>query len=167
MTGRIKLLGHFRRLADFKSREDRVSFWPYAALVLAILIVSGWVAMIPLLLGFQSADQPNQFTFEAVARVYIVVTFGLAILLYGAAMVRRLRDSGRSGLWALMPVPFIAYSGFAMSQFFGSVENGSESSATSFNGIVVSNGFYMLTLLALIVLLAMPSTPQKSEIADA
>lgn len=39
----------------------------------------------------------------------VAVTIGLAILLYAAAVVRRLHDRGKSGAWGLLPLPFLLY----------------------------------------------------------
>ena len=58
-------------------------------------------------------NHPEFMSGRSVA-LYLAVTFGLAILLYAAAVVRRLRDRGKSGFWGLMPLPFILYSSIQM-----------------------------------------------------
>ena len=41
IASNIGLWEHFRKLASFRGREDRASLWPYAALVLGIVMVAG------------------------------------------------------------------------------------------------------------------------------
>ena len=145
MSATVGLWEHFQRLFDFKGREDRASFWPYAALVFGIVIVAGMAIFIPMMTRSMRAMQeyaakhpdqatiasgPGQYSisveghhpefFDTGSMVtYLAVSFGLAILLYAAAVVRRLHDRGKSGAWGLMPLPFILYSSIMMPQMFG------------------------------------------------
>ena len=45
----VGLWAHFGRLFDFRGREDRASFWPYAAVVFAIIMVAGMAIFIPMM----------------------------------------------------------------------------------------------------------------------
>jgi uncharacterized membrane protein YhaH (DUF805 family) len=180
MSNAVGLWAHFTRLFDFKGREDRASFWPYAALVFVILMVAGMAIFIPMMgrtiraMQDYAAQHPDQATvasgpgqysvsiegnhpefFETGPMVlYLAVTFGFAILFYAAAVVRRLHDRGKSGAWGLMPLPFILYSSIMMPQMFGSFGSGTEPDMALFFSIVVSNLLYMIALVTLIVLLA-------------
>ena len=106
---------HFRRLFDFKGREDRASFWPYAAVAFIIIILIGMTTFLPMMDRFEmqamqqyAAQHPDQasatsgpgsysisvhgnhyrvFPIGPMA-LYLGVSFGLAILLYAAAVVR-------------------------------------------------------------------------------
>jgi uncharacterized membrane protein YhaH (DUF805 family) len=89
--------------------------------------------------------------------LYLAVTFGLAIVLYAAAVVRRLRDRGKSGFWGLMPLPFILYSSIQMPTMLSSVGSSPQPDVFLFFSIFLSNLLYIITLICLIVLLAGPS----------
>jgi uncharacterized membrane protein YhaH (DUF805 family) len=91
--------------------------------------------------------------------LFLAVSFGLAILLFAAAVVRRLRDRGKSGYWGLMPLPFIVYSSVQMPIMFASAGTGAPPDTAVFFSIFLSNLLYMITLVWLIVLLAGPSAP--------
>lgn len=93
---------------------------------------------------------------------YLAVTFGLAILLYAAAVVRRLHDRGKTGYWGLMPLPFILYSSIQMPKMFASVGSGIEPNLTLLFSIFFSNLLYIVTLIWLIMILAGPS--EKADI---
>jgi uncharacterized membrane protein YhaH (DUF805 family) len=186
MSPRIGLRGHFRKLATFRGREDRSSFWPYAALVLGIVLVAGWLIAVPMVMrsmqamrDFTPADRGDatfnwdagEFSIPPLASppdfmpspgflaAYLAVTFGLAVLLYAAAVVRRLHDRGNSGAWGLMPLPFLAYTIVQMVRLFGSMGRGQQPDMTLFLTAAVSSILYWAALLALIVLLAGASDP--------
>lgn len=56
-----------------------------------------------------------------------------------------------------MPIPFILYSSVQMPRMFASIGSGFEPDMTLFLSVVLSNFFYMVTLIWLIVILAGPS----------
>lgn len=183
MSANVSLTEHFTRLFDFAGSEDRASFWPYAAVAFIITQVAGMIIFVPMIT--QSMQSMQQFAVQHPDRatvasgpghysisvegnhpeflpagslaLFFAVTFGLAILLYAAAVVRRLHDRGKSGFWGLMPLPFIAFSSVQMSRFFATMGNGSEPDMVLFFSIFFSNLFYLVTLVWLIVLLAGPS----------
>lgn len=186
MAASIGLWEHFRKLASFKGREDRASFWPYAALVLGIVMVAGALIALPLMAESRRAasaaaatgplDVPdgidlNEFSMPPPAAVpgsmpsaaflaaFLGVTFGLAILLYAAAVVRRLHDRGKSGAWGLMPLPFILYQSIQVPRMFGSTAQGGQPETAMLLSLAFSNLFYWAALLALVVLLAGASDP--------
>lgn len=177
MSAKIGLWEHFRKLADFNGREDRASFWPYAALVFGIIMIAGMFIFVPMMAHVMSemqqyaAQHPDQATvvsgpgrysisvkgshpefFPASSMAaFLGVTFGLAIILYAAAATRRLHDTGKSGFWALMPLPFIIYSSVMMPRMFAFR---GEPDMSLFFSIFFSNMLYIITLIVLIVLLA-------------
>lgn len=190
MPAAIGLMEHFKRLADFRGREDRASFWPYAGLVFAILMVVAGTMFFRMMAGSMRAmrvyvarhpDQvivssgPGQYSISvhgnppgimppaSALAMYLGVTFGLAILLYAAAVVRRLHDRGKSGLWGLMPLPFILYSSIQMPRFFGSMGRNGPPDMTLFFSVFLGNLFYIATLVALVVLLAGGSDAQPDR----
>jgi uncharacterized membrane protein YhaH (DUF805 family) len=186
---KIGLREHFRRLLDFRGREDRASFWPYAALAFGIIMIVGMVIFVPMMGRSMRAMQdyasqhpeqatimsgPGQYSISVEGHhpeffdtgwmaTYLAVTFGLAVLLYAAAVVRRLHDRGKSGAWGLMPLPFILYSSIMMPRMFASFGTGAEPSMGLFFSIFFSNMLYMATLIFLIVLLAGASEPAPNR----
>jgi uncharacterized membrane protein YhaH (DUF805 family) len=177
MSAEIGLWEHFRKLADFNGREDRSSFWPYAAVAFAVIMVAGMLIFVPMMATAMSemqqyaAQHPDQATVASGPGHYSIsvkgnhpeffpassmaaflgVTFGLAITLYAAAATRRLHDTGKSGFWALMPLPFIIYSSIMMPRVFASR---GEPDMSLFFSIFFSNMLYIITLIVLIALLA-------------
>lgn len=121
----VSITEHFKKLFDFSGRENRASFWPYAAVVFGITMVAGMIIFVPIVAnamregynllhnipiksqrpvvlgnGHYSisvrGDQPEFMPAGSIA-AFLAVTFGVAILLYAAAVVRRLHDRGKSG----------------------------------------------------------------------
>jgi len=179
----VTIWGHFTRLFAFSGREDRASFWPYAALASIIVTIAGAVIFVPMMIravgamqqfAAQHPDQttvtsgPGQYSISVRGShpnfmpagsitLFLAVTFGSAILLYAAAVVRRLHDRGKSGLWGLMPLPFILYSSIQMPGMFSSIGIERGPDVVLFFSIFLSNLLYIATLIWLIVLLAGPS----------
>ena len=180
MSADLSILGHFTRLFDFQGRENRARFWPYAALAFIIIMIAGMAIFVPMMVRSMHAMQefaaqhpeqatvtsgPGQYSISIDGNhpefmpagpmaLYLGVTFGLAILLYAAAVVRRLHDRGKSGLWGLMPLPFILYSSIQMPRVFASTGTAAQPDMTLFFSIFLSNLLYIIALIWLIVLLA-------------
>jgi uncharacterized membrane protein YhaH (DUF805 family) len=189
MAATVGLGEHFKRLADFRGREDRASFWPYAALVFAVLMVVAAAMFIPMVahslraMQAYAAQHPDQVTVSSgpgqysisvhgnppgimpaasALATYLGVMFGLAVLLYAAAVVRRLHDRGKSGAWGLMPLPFILYSSIQMPRVFAWTGRGPPDMALFFSTLL-SNLLYMAAVTGLILLLAGPSDPEADR----
>lgn len=189
MSASVSLTGHFKRLFDFAGREDRASFWPYAAVAFILTMVAGMIIFVPMMIHSMdamrrfAAQHPDQATItsgpghysisvsgnhpefmpaESIA-LYLAVTFGLALLLYAAAVVRRLHDRGKSGFWGLMPIPFILYTSVQMPTMFAVIGTGAEPDMMLFFSVFLSNLFYIITLIWLIALLAGPSEPAPNR----
>lgn len=186
MSASISISGHFKRLLDFSGREDRASFWLYAALAFVIVMIAAAAIFVPMMIHVMGAMQdyaaahpeqatvisgpghysisiqgnhPEFFPMDSLL-LFLGVTFGLALLLYAAAVVRRLHDRGKSGFWGLMPLPFIAYSAIVIATMFGSWP---QPDMTLFFSIFLSNLLYLATLIWLIVLLAGASDPARNR----
>ena len=188
MSATVGLLEHFRRPFDFSGLEDRASFWPYGALAFLITTAAAMIIFVPMMVHTMQAMQqfaaahpdqttvtsgPGQYSISVQGNhpefmpagsvaLFLAVGFGLAILLYAAAVVRRLRDRGKSGLWGLMPLPFIIYSSFQMPRMFAFAGRETQADMMLFFSIFFSNLLYIVTLIWLIVLLAGPSEPRAS-----
>lgn len=190
----VRFWEHFPRLVDFKGREDRASFWPYAAFVFVLSMIATYAVMLPpMFKSMQSmqeyaAAHPDQATVVSGAWQHSVsiqgdspefmpdmagMTIGVGlvmlviVLLYAAAVTRRLHDRGMSGSWALMPVPFLAYSMIQMPRMFSSVGSAAMPDMRLFFSIFISNILYIIALIALIVLLARRSDPESNRYDEA
>lgn len=120
MLGSIKY--NLLHIADFRGRDGRQTFW-YYVLFLAIVDVVAMIAVMisPMIRLFHNifaaaragvTDQQamndlmaNQMS--GMFRTIVPFSIGLSlvlIVLFVAAFVRRLHDSGKPGWWALLPV---------------------------------------------------------------
>jgi uncharacterized membrane protein YhaH (DUF805 family) len=186
MSVTIGIWKHFTKLVEFRGREDRASFWPYAAVTFIITMVVGMFIFVPMMANSMHAMQqfaaqhpdqatitsgPGQYSISVGGQhpeffsagsmaLYLAVTFGLAIVLYAAAVTRRLHDRGKSGFWGLMPLPFIIYSSIMMPNVLGSAD---EPNLMVFFSIFISNMLYIVTLVWLIVWLAGSSQPEPNR----
>lgn len=191
MSTHVGLWEHFKKLVDFKGRENRASFWPYAALVFVIVMILGMLIFIPMMMNTMQAMQqfaaqhpdqvtvssgPGQYSMSVHGNspemmpptssfaIYFGVTFGISILLYAAAVVRRLHDRGMSGWWGSMPLPFILYSSIQMPRMLSSA--GGQPDMMLFYSIFFSNMLYIVALIALVVLLAGASKDGPNRFAN-
>ena len=112
-------------------------FWPYAITVVLVLYGLGtlfgfWVYFEMLQrLGMATWDGEVIYTdaqaedllafFEEAFRLaipYAAISMALHVVPLAAAIVRRLHDTGRTGVWVLMPLPFGLYGLYAMERLF-------------------------------------------------
>ena len=174
----LKLLRfHLTNLTNFAGREDRGAFWPYVACVFAFMMAGMTAIMVPMMMNtFAKMQQfavahPEQATIESGPGSYSITIQGshpelmpdfgniigavaavciLVICLLAAAVVRRLHDRGKSGLWGLMPVPFLM-AGFAIMPV---AMRELDSDITLFFILFFNNLIYLVCLGALVLLLA-------------
>lgn len=183
MTSTLSIADHFRRLLDFSGREDRASFWPYAGVAFGIVMSIGILTFVPMVLQAMAAMQefaaqhPEQVTIksgpgrysmsvsgehpsfipEGGLLLYLGTTFGSAILLYAAAVARRLRDAGVTPWLGTLPLPFIAYSSIQMPRLFASAGQADGPDTAVFLSVFFSNFVYMAALGILVFLLVKKS----------
>ena len=165
----IRLWEHFTKLFQFKGREDRASFWPYAAVVYGIMTLGSLVAILPVMSSVSHAAEEaaaqGSNSFPPPFGMFfggMIIVMAFAIALYAAAVARRLHDAGLSALWGLMPLPFLAFSMVKMRSLFESFGS-THHAMDDFIAVAVSNSVYTLTLIALIVLLARRSDPGRNR----
>lgn len=181
------------RLAQFEGRDSTGRFWPYAALVLALTFA---VMCAPFVIEVNktfeafnnfAAEHPELTTVQRSAGQvsiqvegshpelmpnfgYLIKTTGFvaagAVLLLAAAVARRLHDTGRSGLWGLAPLPFMAFGLFG----FGAVI---ESFMTDgpimplFAAVLLNNMIYLLSLAGLVWMLGSAGSPGPNRFGPA
>ena len=58
MSEDLSIRNHFKRLFDFRGRENRASFWPYAAVAFIIIVVAGMVIFVPMMVPSPFISKP-------------------------------------------------------------------------------------------------------------
>ncbi len=170
------------RLTDFKGRETRGQFWPWAGCVFVGVFVVWSVAVGSVIGGTISKmaawaeAHPEQATVTTVGGSTSIVIQGshpefapdfstlfwdlggmivLIVVLLAAAVARRLHDCGRSGLWGLAPLPFLAFGLTVMSIMMGHPGTAADGpDMRLFFAIGLNNIVYLGVLLTLIIQLS-------------
>jgi len=162
-------------LLRFSGRDARRTFWPYAILlfllstaaymVLGIFIAADMVAKIERYVIAHpegpkppAPGQPPQIPPELMPDISglampIMAMQIVFLLLLAAAVARRLHDRDRTGLWGLMPLPFIAIGMVNMQTAFAFATGAL--APTPLQSILFATApFIWVVLIALIVMLA-------------
>ncbi|WP_428154551.1 DUF805 domain-containing protein [Brevundimonas sp.] len=145
------ILAGFRRLADFKGRDKRGQFWPYAILIFVLAFIAIGVAMNLAMMGLLmgTADMPNiPLMIGGVGGVVLI-----AAALLSAAVTRRLHDTGRPGYWGLPPIVFLLIGLALFPILMNSVLNNPNPPVALFLGLFLNNMLYIASLIGLVVLL--------------
>ena len=173
---------NLRNLARFSGRDGRRVFWPYAGTVIALFVLGILAVMLPEMSESMArmqrfaAENPDLATVRSGPGHYSItieghhpelmpdmgnmvgrigVLFAIAILLLAAAVTRRLHDTGRSGAWGLMPVPFILFATVMMPRVFADPDAG------LFLAVFFNNLLYLASLALLVLLLSRPGVETK------
>lgn len=156
----------FVNVLRFSGRDTRAQFWPFAGVAVALYLVVGWLVLTPLIWG--AIGGPSENAPEALmdsVGPFLVGSLAMFVALIGllaAAVARRLHDAGRSALWGLLPLPFVAYSGTMFFRVFSQFQGGAPDMGL-FLSVFVSNVLYMVCVVTLIVLLAARSAPGENR----
>lgn len=169
------------RLVQFSGRDSRSQFWLYVASVMGLAMVVWMGVMLRAIAATRqfALEHPDKSRIEAGPGHYSVSIQGRApelvspfleafdwlkviaavmILLLASAVVRRLHDSGRSGLWALLPIPFLAVGMVLIPRQVEQGLRGAEGDPGLFVLLFLNNLVYLLTVGLLIFLLAREGT---------
>lgn len=168
---------NLRNLLNFRGREPRGRFWPYAGLIIALTVVAAYVVMRPEFTASLARMQefalahPDQATIESSGSSHSISVRGfhpglmpdigamlpglglvavVAVPLLAASVARRLHDRGRTGWWGLLPLPFLA-AGFLMTRSLFTL---SAFEPMLFVALLANNLIYLGSGLFLIVQLA-------------
>jgi uncharacterized membrane protein YhaH (DUF805 family) len=170
MNGIIATIGHgLMGVARFSGRDTLGQFWVYTAFVFALLFVATISAVLPPIAYAYVVDQAvsgpmGEAGVNAVPDIrgilYPLMALAvLAVLLLAAAVVRRLHDRDRAGIWGAIPLPFLAI-GFTLTPgVFDSFAGGGEPNVAAFFLLFFNNVAYLLSLLWLVILLVCAGTP--------
>lgn len=176
------IMDGFRRLADFRGRDARSKFWPYALVVVALSFVGLGVGMATASTALFDqlatvaaqhpeaatvVGSPGQYSVEIhdaafmpdLTPVFSVLRMGVvvAVLLLAAAVTRRLHDTGRAGYWGLPPAIFL---GVGLTVFPVALTRMMTEDTASIGLILLlflNNIFYLISLAGLVFLLALDS----------
>lgn len=178
----------FQKLATFSGRDTRAEFWPYAGFVLFAVFFVGFALMLPIFfesfarIGRFAAEHPELTTVRSAPGSYSIhirgrhpellpdigaivgvgaLTVSAMVVLLAAATTRRLRDRGKSVLWALAPLPFLTYSFVMFPSLFTRIAQGDQDVLGQFFTVFSSNLLYMISVVWLCFLLIGQSAPNS------
>lgn len=181
---------HLVRLAKFSGRETRAMFWPWAAIVMGIAMIGGFATVTPMVLASMAKmrkfalEHPEQATITSGPGHYEIAIDGyhpelmpdiapflmavegimaLLIVLIAAAVVRRLHDTGQSGAWGLLPLPFLLFGFARMPVLFADPVFDTR----LFGLLFLNNLCYLAALGTLVLLLARSGTRQDNRYGSA
>lgn len=185
----------FSSLTRFSGRDRRRQFWPYAGVVIALsyglMMVFGVAAMAPMINAMTdyAAANPEHATVTAGPGHYEVsidaaapgapspdflpflTVVGavalIAVVLLSAAVSRRLHDTGRTALWGLAPLPFLAFGLVMMPMMMGNFMGEAEPNFALFGLLFLNNIVYMAALVGLIALLCLATKPGPNRYGEA
>lgn len=175
----MNLLGrHLTGLWDFQGRENRQPFWLWILIVYIVQFVVMAIAMIPLMTSWfdqmmpMMQGDPHRFDNDPQAMIQLmmpmmqnmitmtVVSAVLFFVLSGAAVVRRLHDSDRSGWWSAPYYAMQIVSPIFMASFFpryfsmvASMSAAKPGSPPDFNNPAFQQAMQSMTLMSLVNIL--------------
>jgi uncharacterized membrane protein YhaH (DUF805 family) len=149
---------NLRNLLRFSGRERRGSFWLYVLALYVAQMALGMLVTIPLMAGTFGRPGPgaaaNMF---GTILLFSAICGAMFVFLLAASAVRRLHDSGWSGLWTLLPLPFLITGFWGMHQIRSKIHAGGDPGG-SFGLMMANNLIYLAVLGFLIFLLARSGT---------
>lgn len=187
MSGAASVRHNVARLLRFSGRDSRAQFWPWAIAVFLLGMVLDIIAMIPMMTEMmrrmfayikahpEGLPQPQpggpplppelmpDFSgFTQIAGAVGVLT----VLLWWAAVVRRLHDRDRSGWWGAVILPFqiaaiLLAPPASKAMLSGAVQSRPVALIASLNG-----AGYWIAFIFLLVILAGNGTPGPNRYGD-
>lgn len=139
-------------LAEFRGRDDRGRFWPYACAVLGVGVVGGNAVLAAILVwrvatAWSEGAGASDPGFPGLATRFMVVLAVLAVtivVLLAAAVTRRLHDRGLRGGWACVPLVLLIAAFGLFVRVTRTFEDGPD--AALFVAAFVNNGLYLLSV---------------------
>jgi uncharacterized membrane protein YhaH (DUF805 family) len=180
----VSFTHNLARLLNVSGRESRALFWPYAASIIALTIITVPFLILPTLYDSLSrmqrfaAEHPELSTVESGPGHYSVTIQGYhpelmpgmqglilgigavalaAVVLLAAAVSRRLHDRNRTALIGLVPLVFLAMGFWLMPRLVGSFA-APQPDLRLFPLLFLNNLLYLASLVFLVVQLASPGT---------
>jgi uncharacterized membrane protein YhaH (DUF805 family) len=180
----------------FSGRDPARRFWPYAGLVVGLVMTAAAAMIVPIMSTTFGRMQrfalahPDQATITQGPGSYSIEIHGnhpelmpdmtpffwtlraavaVAVVLLAGAATRRLHDRGRRGWWGLPPVLFLAGGLTLFPRLFDSAAGGRTDASTMglFGLVFLNNMLYLASLGLLIFLLAGASEPKDNRFGPA
>jgi uncharacterized membrane protein YhaH (DUF805 family) len=158
------------RIADFSGKDSRAQFWPYAGVVLVlgfiglvVVLLHDWSAMLREMSSLVGVAPTETFANMPQTALRMGIPLAGVVVLLAAAMVRRLRDGGRSAFWALLPFPFLGVGLWGMSHLMSVAATGGAVDLARLMAIILCNMAYLAALAWLIALLGAESSAPSSQ----
>lgn len=175
---------HLTSLHRFSGRDAAETFWAWAITVLGLLFVAFGAAAQPIMSGwFASLDRFAREHPELATRtvgpggysvrieghhpelmpdlgpfIGLTVAFtAIAVVLLGASLTRRLHDTGRKGIWGLLPIPFLMSGLWYTNAMFRNFGPRTDFSAVAL--LFANNIVYLGTIVVIIFFTIQRSTP--------
>lgn len=180
-------------IANFSGRSSRTDFWIYAIFVF-LLAFGAWSTVMSMEMartfdGVQqyAAANPGKVTISAGPNgvsysikdgapgvgpdfTYLLESMSVialvSIALLAAAAVRRLHDSERTGLWALLPIPFLFGGLWLMWVMSDGINANPEPEMGLFAMLFVNNIIYLATIGFLAFLLLRSGSPGSNRFGE-
>jgi uncharacterized membrane protein YhaH (DUF805 family) len=178
---------NLRGLARFNGRDSQRQFWPWAIIIFLVSQAAATIiVVIPIASAFarfmqmvaKEAAKPNEdpeaadmlaerlmadmaSEMGAIWQPLAVVTI-VTVALLAAAVTRRLHDRGRTGLWGLLPVPFLAVSVATMPYTFR-LGMAPKEVAPMDTFLMLAGPMSWVTLIVLVVLLVGEGDPGSNR----
>ena len=191
MRGYLLALKHgFTGVFRFSGRDGSVLFWSYAATILFLAVLTMMAGMIPVMAESMAKMQefavqnPEQVTIQHGPNSYSIsvhgnhpglfpdmsgfieftaIVSGATAILLAAAVSRRLHDTGLSGFWGLIPVPFLVLGFGLMPDVFEDFGSTDEPDMGKFFLMFFNNLLYIGSLGLLLFLLIRKSKADLPE----
>jgi len=149
---------NLRNLLHFAGRERRGTFWRYVLVLYVAQMALGMLASWAMMAAMFGPARAGAFdTMFDTILLFSAISAAMFVLMLAAAVVRRLHDSGRSGLWALLPLPFLVAGMWGLHAFRASIHERGDP-PISFGLIMANNVIYLAVVGYLIFLLARSGT---------
>jgi len=157
-----------RNLVEFRGRDNRARFWPFAGVVVGVVLVVGNAVSVVLFVltavlvqrtSTDSLDSGEPVFAVAVTAFMVVTAAGAAatIVLLAAAVTRRLHDRDLRGAWALVPVLLLGTAFTFFARLIGTFEE--EPDPLLFAAGFINNLVYLASVVALTWQLARAGSP--------
>ena len=137
---RAAVLHGLRSVTRFNGRDSRRQFWVYTGCIVAAALIPSQVATTVMVMP-QVSGGSQSFSDLPLAETVVVLAGAVALLviLLGAAVCRRLHDTGRRGFLALLPLPFLFCGLYVMYRIDDQLEATGRFEFGTWAGLAVNN----------------------------
>lgn len=180
------LLSQIKRVLQFSGREKRQPFWLWVAVVMGAQMVAGIALIAPIMVQTImrierfASQHPDQITRTYGPGSYSVQIHGyhpeimpdfgafafaiglvalMTVVLLAAAIVRRLHDSNQTGLWGMLPLPFLIAGLVLFPSLIPDTSREAAPNMGLFVGLFFNNLVYLIMIGILVFKLVRPGTP--------